>query len=178
MPFAATIRQRSLRKPYAGLRPAVRDEAGATLVETAFSLVVLLTLLFGIMQFGLVLYSYHFISEAAREGTRYAIVRGASYTTDCTAPTAAICTAQGGNNTGDIATYVQNLGFPGIDPGKMTVNSTWFTNTGAACGTSDLCKQPGNSVQVTVQYAFPFAIPFIPANTLNMSSSSMMVISN
>ena len=47
-------------------------------METAMSMIILLTFMFGVMEAGFALYSYHFISEAAREGTRYAIVRGAT----------------------------------------------------------------------------------------------------
>lgn len=173
MAFAVTSRRNLLQR----LRSA-RDESGATLVEVALSIVILLVLLFGIMETAFAVYSYHFISEAAREGTRYAIVRGNSFTTDCTAPGDATCTAQGGSNAGDIATYVENIGFPGIDPGNMTVNSTWFTSSGGTCTPpSDLCKSPGNQVQVQVQYAFPLRIPFIPFSTINMSSTSQMIIS-
>ncbi len=98
-------------------------ESGSAILETALSAAVLLSFIFGIMEVCLAAYTNHFISEASREATRYAIVRGATFTTDCTAPTTATCTAQGGNNTGDIATYVQNLHYPGIDPNK-TLTST------------------------------------------------------
>jgi Flp pilus assembly protein TadG len=163
---AGNVRQRS---PH--------DESGSTLVETALSITILLVFLFGIMEVCLGAYTYHVISEAAREATRYAIVRGATYTTDCTAPSAATCVAQGGNNAGDIATYVQDLNFPGIDPSKMTVNSTWLTSAGVACGTSDSCKALGNQVQVTIQYNFPLSVPFVPLRTWTLTSTSQMVIS-
>jgi Flp pilus assembly protein TadG len=143
----------------------------------ALALTILLPFIFGILEVSLAAYSYHSISEAAREATRYAIVRGSTFTTDCTGVSFAICTAQGGNNTGDITTYVQNRSLPGIDPSKMTVNSTWLTSAGAACGTTDLCKAPGNFVQVTVAYNFPLSIPFIPAANIPMTSTSVMLIS-
>jgi Flp pilus assembly protein TadG len=157
---------------------SAHGESGAAILEMALSVGILLTFIFGIMEVCLAAYTYHFISEAAREATRYAIVRGSSFTTDCTAPTLATCTAQGGNNTGDIATYVQNFGFPGIDPNKMTVNSTWLTSAGTACGITDICKAPGNQVQVTITYNFPLSVPFVPVNTWALTSTSQMVISN
>jgi hypothetical protein len=51
-----------------------RDEKGATLVE--FSIVALLffTLLFGIIEFGLLLFNQQVITNAGREGARYGIV--------------------------------------------------------------------------------------------------------
>jgi len=140
----------------------------------ALSIGILLTFIFGIMEVCLAAYTYHFISEAAREATRYAIVRGASFTTDCASPTYATCIAQGG----DITTYVQNLNLPAIDPAKMTVSSTWLASDGVtACGTTDSCKAPGNQVNVTITYNFPLVVPFVPLSTWTMTSTSQMVIS-
>ena len=150
-------------------RCGVFSEHGSTLIETAVSLVLLLTVVFGIMEVGWALYTYHFISEAAREGTRYAIVRGSS----CAA-SGSLCTDASQAN---IQSYIENLGFLGINSGNMTVTATWPT-TGAACTPSaSPCNNPGNLVQVTVAYKFPLSIPFVKASTINMSSTSEMVIS-
>jgi hypothetical protein len=35
---------------------------------------------------------------------------------------------------------------------------------------------PGNQVKVTVTYPFPLSIPFLPKGTINMASTSVMVI--
>jgi Flp pilus assembly protein TadG len=156
----------------------LHDEEGQTIVETAMSMIMLLTFMFAVFEVGMALYSYHFISEAAREGTRYAIVRGSSAGGgNCAAPGPPTCIAQGGNNTGDIATYVKYLGFPGINPNKMTVNTVWSAYpTGTSCTPSAACNNPGNLVTVTVQYTFPLNVPFVPAYTYTMSSQSAMII--
>jgi Flp pilus assembly protein TadG len=150
----------------------MRGEEGAVIMETAMSMIILLTFMFGVMEAGFALYSYHFISEAAREGTRYAIVRGATWGTACgTSYNSYDCTASLGN----VQSYVTNLGFPGINPSNMTVTPVWSTYTGGStCGTP--CNSAGNLVTVTVQYNFPLAVPFIPAHTYAMSSSAAMVI--
>src|ERR1700735_2630263 len=100
----------------------VCGEEGSAIFETALAFTILLSSLFGIIETGLMLYTYHFLSEAAREGTRYAIVRGSSAGGPCPAytspPTCAVTEAQ-------ITTYVEKLGFPGIDPSKMTVTTTY-----------------------------------------------------
>ena len=67
-------------QPPRDLRFRLREETGSTLVETALSITILLVLVIGIMDACLMVYSYHFISNAAREGTRYAIVRGNTWT--------------------------------------------------------------------------------------------------
>lgn len=159
---------------------SVRDEEGSVIMETAMSSIILLTFLFGVIETGFALYSYHFISEAAREGTRYAIVRGSTAgASNCAAPGPPICKAQGGNDTGDIATYVKNLGYPGINPSNMTVNSAWsaYAN-GSSCPATGACNSPGNLVTITVQYSFPLTVPFIPAHTYTMSSTAAMIIQN
>jgi Flp pilus assembly protein TadG len=171
------IRSIVQRMPDSVMRLALRQrgsqaEEGSVILETALSLVILLTFLFGIMETGLALYSYHFIAEAAREGARYAIVRGSTAgTTPCTAPGSATCLAQGG----DIATYVKTLGFPGINPSYMTVNSAWSPYAhGTTCPTT--CNSPGNLVTVTVQYNFPMNLPFFPPKTFAISSTAAMII--
>ena len=48
------------------------------MVEMALSMIILLTILFGLIEMCLALYTYHFVSDAAREGSRYAIVHGST----------------------------------------------------------------------------------------------------
>jgi Flp pilus assembly protein TadG len=156
-----------VRSRFRSVRQAGSDQ-GSAAVETALSIMLLLTAVFGVFEISLALYSYHFISDAAREGARYAIVRGADCAAPCTQATAA-----------NIQTHVQNLGYPGINPNKIAVATTWASsNTGAswtAC--AGVCNSPGNLVEVTATYTFPLSIPFVPATTLTLTSTSEMVIS-
>jgi Flp pilus assembly protein TadG len=153
---------------FQGLRRA-RSEQGAGLVEMALSIAVLLSLVLGIMELSMALYTFHFISEAARDGARYAIVRGSS----CPASLSG-CPAAGASV--DVQTYVRGLGFPGITPGLMTATTTFPSGTGCTPQATP-CNNPGNLVRVVVVYQFPLSIPFLAARTLRMSSTSQMVIS-
>jgi Flp pilus assembly protein TadG len=148
-------------------------ESGSVIIETALSAVILLTFVFGIMEVGLAGYSYHFTSEAAREGSRFAIVRGSS----CVQPSdfTSACPA----SSTDIQNYVKNLGFPGINPANMTVAPSWSAYpVGTTCISAPIpCSSPGDLVTVKVTYTFPFSIPFVPSSTLTMTSTSAMVIS-
>lgn len=148
------------------------NEEGASLVEFAISAAILLSLTLGVMGFSLVAYSYFYVADAARQGTRYAMVRGNTQTGDCTTPGPANCIAQ----TADIQTYVQNGALPGINGSNLTVTSTWLSRTGASCGTTDSCKPPGNQVRVTVSYSYALALGYLPHQTFTMSSSSQEVI--
>ena len=51
-----------------------KDQKGQGLVEFAIILPVLLIILLGIVEFGLILYNQHVITNASREGARYGIV--------------------------------------------------------------------------------------------------------
>ncbi len=158
----------SLRCTRAVLMPSfVKDEHGSVMVETALSLAMWLTLVFGMMLAGLELYSFHYISEAARLGTRFAIVRGSS----CTGSgLSGGCPATATN----IQTYVKGLGYPGISATAMTVTSTWY-NSPSSTTSCPTCNAPGDFVQVQVQYTFPFTFPFVPSMG-QITSTSRMVI--
>jgi len=57
---------------------SLRNEKGQSLVEFAILLPVLLLLLMGILEFGLMLNSYLTINNSAREGARLGIVAGSN----------------------------------------------------------------------------------------------------
>ena len=151
-------------------------EDGRSIVEFAFACAVLFGMLFGIIYFCLALYTYHYISEAAREGSRYAIVRGS---TSCiNTPNLTNCNA---TNT-QIQTYLQDLGYPAIDAAnRMTVTTSWYTPSGGQPPTWTKCKTgtcnaPGSIVNVQVTYTYPLSIPFYGTKALNLTSTSQMVI--
>jgi Flp pilus assembly protein TadG len=146
-------------------------DEGSSIVEMGMVSPLLLAMLFGIIELSLALYTYNYVSDAAREGSRYAIVRGSSCSvlTNC------------GVTAAQIQTYVQNLGYPGLKAANTTVTTTWFSPsatpvTWTACGST--CNAPGDAVQVKVTYSFHLGIPFIPASTINLHSTSQMVIAN
>jgi len=164
-----------------------RSDEGATLVEMALATTILFALLFGVFEISLASYTYHYISDAAREGARWAIVRGSNCYQDMPwAPSSFKCDA----TSDQIGDYVKSLGYPGIDARNITVTTTWHaahpvtasdppstTWDTTDCGDTDPCKVPGNEVQVTVTYYFPLSIPFWKSETLPISSTSTMVIS-
>jgi Flp pilus assembly protein TadG len=148
----------------------LRSESGSALIEAALSITVLLILLFGVIEISLALYSYHFISNAAREGTRYAVVRGSTWGTQCDTYNSAACTA----SQTDIQNYVQSLAFPGIDSGSVVVTPIWSASLGGTSCPS--CNASKDFVQIQVQYTFPLAVPFVSSHSFTMTSTSEMVI--
>jgi len=152
------------------------DCDGAALVEFAVSCLILLPIFFGFIETCLAFYAYNFVSDAAREASRYAMVRGSNSCTrlpglqDCNIMTAA-----------PLQSYVQSLGYPGLNPNKVVVSLKFYRASATlprtwptSCPT---CNQPGNEVQVTVKYNFPIGIPFWKVTTISIGSMSSMVIS-
>jgi Flp pilus assembly protein TadG len=157
--------------------PSVLErEEGSAAIEMAVSMTALLLVIIGMMKMCLAVYSYHYTSEAAREGARYAIVRGYGASTSHTACVAyeSGCVASSDN----ISSYVKALGYPALVPANMTVTTTWAGfPTGVTCTPSTTCNNAGNLVTVKVQYSFSLSIPFLPARTLNMSSTASGILS-
>jgi Flp pilus assembly protein TadG len=157
------------------VRHAAREE-GSGLLETALASTVFLAMLLGIFQMSLASYTLHYISDAAREGSRYAMVRGS---TSCTnTPNLSNC-----NVTSDqVQTYVRSLAYPGIQSSRLTVTTTWMSasstqpTTWSSC-TTGTCNAPGNQVKVVAAYTFPLSVPFVPALSFSLTSTSKMVIS-
>lgn len=156
-------------------------EDGVSIVEMALACSVMLGMLFGVIYFSLAFYTFHYVSEAAREGSRYAMVRGS--TSCANTPGLTNC----GATSAQIQTYLQDLGYPGIDAAnKMTVTTTWLTpsTSGTPPTTTWSCpaaqqpcpNAPGSLVQVQVTYAFPLSIPFYGKKTLSLTSTSQMVV--
>jgi Flp pilus assembly protein TadG len=140
------------------------SEQGSELVEFALAITILLTLMFGIIGFAQAAYAYHFVSNVAREATRYASVRGST----CN-PLLPDCQA----TQPEISAYVKSLAPIGINASQLTVTANWLNPGGNCSGTNS----PGCAVQVNVQYAYSFlAVLHLPPVT--MTSTSQMVISH
>src|ERR1700730_2696352 len=110
------------------------SSAGQGTAEFAMTAVVFFMLVFAILNFSMAIYVYNLVSYAAREGTRYASVRGSS------APSPAAAT--------DIERFVKSES-SGLNPSNLTVNTVWAPD-----------NNPGSFVTVQVQYKFDFVMPF------------------
>ncbi len=159
-----------------GKLDCLHGQEGSSTVEVALASLVFLAMLIGSFEALLGLYTYNFVSEAAREASRYAAVRGS---TSCTnTPNLTNC-----NATSDkIQTWVKSRGYPGIKTSNLTVTATWNTvsastpATWSTC-TTGTCNAPGNMVKVVATYAYPLHVPFAPTLSINLTSTSRMVIS-
>lgn len=158
------------------------SERGTTMVETALVMGVLLLVLFGIMDFGRAMYTYHLVGNAARLGSRFAIVHGwgcqhfvsgGNDTWPCQAPAT------------EIANYVSQQSIAmGLGPIPTTdVTTNWSFVEGCNGGSRTLpagatvYNQTGCQVAVTVAYTYSFVLPFMPGTSIPLKSTSTMLIS-
>ena len=144
---------------------------GALLVEMALCSVVLFAVLFGIMELGMVLYGYHSISAAAREGSRWAAVRGSI---SCLTPAkVANCNA----DAPAIESYVANLGYFGIHSSSAVAVLWCKPPTGGTVDTTCAAtNKPGNLVKVKVSYSTSFGLPMFSSKSITMTSTSNTLI--
>jgi Flp pilus assembly protein TadG len=153
------------------VKSLVCDEDGAELVEFALSATIFFTLIFGIMEFCLVIYADNFVAIAAQQGTRYAMVRGSDWTSPCASVSSYGCKA----TTADVQNYELSLAHPGLNLVASNITVTWLTTT--ATGSACTKYSQGCQVEVTVSYPFQLNIPFF-STSLPLSSTSIATIQN
>jgi Flp pilus assembly protein TadG len=110
-------------------RTRIRNERGQTMTEFAFVLPILLVLLFGIVQFGIIFNNYVTLTDAARTASRKGAVSRQASNPEGTCEAAGYAAGTGLNN-------------PGTDF-VLTCDSSW---------------QPGTDVTVTASYPYDISL--------------------
>ena len=114
------------------------DERGSTLVEYAIAATLFLTAMFGVVEFGRVLWVHNALSDAARRGARYAVLHSA-----------------------DDANKVRNMVVYGNENGTGTPMLPNLSTTNVNVNYSQFALNKGTvSVSVT-NYQFQFVIPIV-----------------
>lgn len=128
------------------------DDTGASLVEFALVLPIVLILALGIINFGYVFGQQLSLNQATREGARKAVV---SSTADATQVEAWVRGATGGliRDTSNVAvtSSTQNQ-----SNGSFTTN---FPATGQTCGTNTSFTRLGGQLQVVATYQAKWLVP-------------------
>ena len=150
--------ERSVSRPDTRNEAPVGSESGQSMLELAVTLPALLALIFCFIELCMMFYSYNMISESAREGTRYAMVHGATCPTSAN-PTCMVTATQ-------VNTYVSGLGWPNLGGGTVAVATSYPDGNEAI----------GSRVRVQVTYVFPITMPYVPTNSISMSTTSQMNI--
>lgn len=131
-----------------GLWPA-RSE-GQTLVEFAMVALLLMMLLVGIVDVSRLMLTYTTIANAARAGTRYAIVHGTTQTGNC----------------GDATTYIKAY----LSAAAMSTASSALTITAPACASA------GSTVTTSVSYKYVPLTAYFWSTSITLSSTSKGVV--
>ncbi len=123
------------------------NNKGASAVEFAIILPILVVLLFGIIEFGIYIYDTSVITNASREGARYGVLYNVDPTTQEYTPYTAA----------EIQDHVLN------DPTSGTLSSKLITlGSAAAVPTVASAWSPsataGSELSVTVSYPFSFLV--------------------
>ena len=139
----------------------ILNNKGAAAIEFAIVLPVLLTILFGIVEFGLIMYNKAMITNASREGARQAALyredaSGTPYSLTCGEITSVINTYTDGH----LVTFGSATGVkpPVYDP-------------------SSCAPVPGSPLSITVNYAYDYLV--LPnfaglGATLDLSATTVM----
>jgi Flp pilus assembly protein TadG len=143
----------------------------------AITLIVYLLMLFAVVDFSRALYAYHFVSHVARDAARLAAVNGADCADDGSCNGAfPMHSGPLASDDGSIQTYVRTFTPPGINSTSVTASVIWPGTPATTC--SAPLNSPGCTVEVTVQYPFNFLAPIVSTTTVEMTSTSAMVIAH
>ncbi len=129
---------------------------GSSLPETVIVMIVLLTLTFGLMDFGRAMYTFAWMTDIAQRADRWAIVRGSA----CTKLDH--CGANSSNNWA--STFILGNAFGIVNPTSIGISNDYD-------GTP-VTNSPGSLVVMYVTYPFNFLFPFMPNMTINLRAAS------
>jgi Flp pilus assembly protein TadG len=125
-------------------------ERGETLVEFAFASVIFFMMIFGIIEFGIVIWNYNLVSNLAQEGARYAAVHGQ--------------TSGAAQNESQVASYVSSRAI-----GLIVTTTTEPSTTGPGGVVA------GNPVAVTVSHTLNWGGGLLPLWRFNVQSTARMI---
>ena len=173
----------------------ISREQGSTLVEMALAMAVYSAMFIGIIKLCLGIYTYNYVSDAAREATRWAVVRGAnSCTISSTFPSCNLLptniTSATNPAANPVLNYIYALNYPSMNTSNLSATVTWWVAsqnasgstswttqcTGATDANGNPCNATGNQVRVVVTYSYPLTIPFSVNKSLALTSTSEMMI--
>ncbi|HYH03168.1 MAG TPA: TadE family protein [Bacillota bacterium] len=122
----------------------IDEEKGSVMVEFALISTVLILLLAGIIQFGLIFNTQLNLENAVREGARFASLPANA------------------NNETATETFIRSIAKVPLAGSEISITPAW--------------RQPGDSIQVTIQYRYtvPVTLGVFP-ETIELTASSVMM---
>jgi hypothetical protein len=159
---------------------------GQALAELALVAPLFFTLLFGIIEAGRFIYYYEVLSNATREGARYAIVNGERTIGRSTGPDDGTSFSTSDDPTGEDVVKQVRAAAVGVLGSGITVQRCWWYTT------CDFKKDPvpspmtygdgnylrGATVTVRATYTYRPLIPLVPLPNITVEAESSLVINN
>ncbi len=138
------------------------DDHGQNLVEFSLAGLMLVMLLIGVVEISRMVLVYTSVANAAKAGTRYAIVNGVD-SSNASGPA---------NDDSKVITVVKNFASAGgLNTASLTVHVYYYSSGGV----SPACNTPGCWVRVTASYPYDPLQSYFPITT-NLGSTSEGVI--
>lgn len=147
-------------------RQCLRKQRGSTLVEVPFAILWVLLVIFGLTEAARLMLAYTTLAEAARAGTRYAIVHG-SYRTG-----SGVDGPSGPGNTANVEAVVKKVT---TAAGLPAANVTVYDSDAEPMyldGTNNI----GARVRVKVSYPFSSVLPLLMPVSVTIGGTSAGVI--
>ena len=159
---------------------------GQALPEFAIVAPLFFLLLFGIIEAGRFIYYYEVLSNATREGARYAIVNGAG-SADAPVPDACPTGPAAGTSTpcdvdgSDVVQKVRDAAIGVLGPSITVERCWWYDSVLSPCdfashGMGDNAR--GATVTVMASYTYRPLIPIVPLPNITVEAESSLVINN
>jgi len=137
--------------PIAHLLRLGRDTAGTAALEFGFIAIILISIVMGTMEVGRFMWLEHMVENAAKQGARFATVRGEDSSIAAT--------------DAQITAYVADR-VTGLTQADMTVNVVW-----------DPDKKRGSTVTVSIAtIVSPMAAGFLPFEAYTVAGTSSLII--
>lgn len=161
------------------LKHAIRDERGSELLEFGLAATIFLTTVLCIADLSRAMYVYHFVTYAAQQGARFAVVRGNTWGSSCntSAPPNFTIKYQCTASATDVQNFVQSIGT--VNSSNLAVSTTWPGTTPdctSGCSACSTTNAQGCMVKVKVTYSFKFITPFIQPTSVSFYGTSEKVI--
>ena len=136
------------------------------MVEFALVAPLFFLLLFSVIEAGRFMFYYETLSNATREGARFAIVNGSNSPTCPTgtpAPGSPACDPDGAT----VVSAVRRSAFGVLDSGLTVPRPTWSPDNGR-----------GSTVTVTASYTYRPLVPLVPLPDITVEAESTLVVNN
>jgi Flp pilus assembly protein TadG len=124
----------------------IEKQKGSAMIEYALVLSIYFMLVYGFVQFCLILFGFNNATYASRIAVRYAVVHGSTATYTCTST--------------DISNIIAPLLW-GAPSGGATITTTWAPN-----------NTPGSIVSIKVAIQYTPKLPFFPSKLFTVGTTA------